>query len=308
MAFMHVPVLFHESITALNIKKDGVYADGTAGGGNHSLAIGEHLGKDGCLICVDRDIDAIEACRQKLGGLICTHLLLHDTFDHLPQYLQLNGIQLDGLLVDLGVSSYQLDTAERGFSYMANAELDMRMNKKDSLSAKQVVNTYSKERLEQIFFEYGQERYARSIASAIVLKRQIRPIDTTLQLVDIIKGAMPAKALREKQHPAKRVFQAIRIEVNDELGQVRRLLHSILPSIKSGGRICVITFHSLEDKLVKQVFYSLEHPCTCPPDFPVCVCGKVPVGKTEKVIMPSKEEVEKNPRSRSAKLRIFTKD
>lgn len=305
--FSHVPVLLQESITALNIKADGVYADGTAGGGNHSLAIGQHLNCNGRLICVDRDIEAIEACRQKLGRLSCTLSLLHSAFDRLPVYLSDNGILLDGLLVDLGVSSYQLDTAERGFSYMADAELDMRMNKEDAFDAKQLVNTYSKEDLERVFFEYGEERYARSIASAIVKQRQQRVIETTLQLVDIIKGAMPGKARQEKQHPAKRVFQAIRIEVNDELGQAKRLLTQILPCVNSGGRVCVITFHSLEDRLVKQTFAKMEHPCTCPPDFPVCVCGNRSQGKALKVISPSAAEVERNPRARSAKLRVFIK-
>ncbi len=306
--FEHVPVLLEESITGLNIKKDGVYADGTAGGGNHSLRIGQSLSSNGHLICVDRDIEAIGACRDKLGSLDCTLTLLHDTFCGLPQYLSENGLMLDGLLVDLGVSSHQLDTADRGFSYMVDADLDMRMNKDDVFDAKQLVNTYSKEQLERVFFEYGEERYSRPIASAIIKRRTEKPIQTTLELVDIIKKAMPAKALREKQHPAKRVFQAIRIEVNDELKQIDRLLHEIFPYINPNGRICVITFHSLEDKLVKHIFSKAEKPCTCPPDFPICVCGKKSLGTAEKVILPTEEEISRNPRSRSAKLRIFIRN
>ncbi len=306
--FEHIPVLFNETIEGLAIKPDGVYADGTAGGGSHSRAIGEHLSDKGALICVDRDIEAIGACSEKLSGLKCGLTLLHTEFALLPAYLRENEIMLDGLLVDLGVSSHQLDTAERGFSYMADAELDMRMNQEDKFSAKDLVNTYSKEDLERIFFEYGEERYSRSVASAICEYRKNKKIETTLELVDIIKSSMPAKALREKQHPAKRVFQAIRIEVNGELKQISDLLRDIMPQIKSGGRICVITFHSLEDRIVKTAFSKAQNPCTCPPDFPVCVCGKKPMGKALKPIVPSEKEISENPRARSSRLRIFIRE
>lgn len=306
--FEHIPVLFNESINGLNIISDGVYADGTAGGGNHSLGIGSRLGERGHLICLDRDIEAIRACSEKLGSINCTLTLLNDSFTTLPSYLRESKLMLDGLLLDLGVSSHQLDTAERGFSYMSDGILDMRMNSNAGISAKELVNTYSKEALEKVFFEYGEEKYSRSIASQIVEKRKEKQIETTLELVDIIKSAMPKKALREKQHPAKRVFQAIRIEVNDELNQVKTLLEEVVDYVKPGGRIAVITFHSLEDRLVKSIFNSFEKPCTCPPDFPVCVCGKKSLGKALKVINPSAEEIEENPRSRSAKLRIFIKE
>ena len=306
-SFEHIPVLFNESINGLNISEDGVYADGTAGGGNHSLGIGSHLREKGTLICLDRDIEAIRACRKKLGGLCCTLTLLNESFTALPSYLKESGLLLDGLLLDLGVSSHQLDTARRGFSYMSDGDLDMRMDCNAGFSAKELVNTYSKEALERVFFEYGEEKYSRSIASLIIEKRKEKPIETTFELVDIIKSAMPKKALCEKQHPAKRVFQAIRIEVNDELNQVKTLLENVIDYIKPGGRIAVITFHSLEDRLVKTIFAGFEKPCTCPPDFPVCVCGKKSLGKALKVINPTTEEIEKNPRSRSAKLRIFEK-
>ncbi len=306
--FEHIPVLFNQTIEGLAVKSDGVYADGTAGGGSHSRAVGERLSDKGRLICVDRDTEAIGACEKKLSGLKCGLTLLHTDFAKLPEYLRKNGIMLDGLLVDLGVSSHQLDTAERGFSYMADAELDMRMNRDDDFTAKDLVNSYSKEDMERIFFEYGEERYSRSVASAIAEYRKNKPIETTLELAEIIKSAMPAKALREKQHPAKRVFQAIRIEVNDELKQISDLLDGIMPLMNSGGRICVITFHSLEDRIVKTAFAKAQNPCTCPPDFPVCVCGKKSLGKALKPITPDGAEIERNPRSRSSRLRIFVRE
>ena len=289
--FGHIPVLFRETIDSLEIRPDGVYADGTAGGSGHSRAIGEKLSGEGTLICTDRDIDAVEECRKRLSGLECDCTVYHTTFTSLPDILRQRGQKLDGLLLDLGVSSHQLDEADRD----------------GALTAADIVNTYPEKALADIFFEYGEERYSRAIASAIVKRRQSSPILMTLDLVDVIKSAMPAKALREPQHPAKRVFQALRIAVNDELSQVSDLLRDIMPYMAPGGIISVITFHSLEDRIVKTAFATAENPCTCPPSFPVCVCGKKSRGKviTRKPIVAGQEELELNPRARSAKLRVF---
>ncbi len=305
--FSHIPVLFRETIDSLKIKPDGVYADGTAGGGGHSFAIGSQLSANGLLICTDRDTEAVAACTSRLDPLECKKEIYHAEFTNLPHILEEKGIKLDGLLLDLGVSSHQLDSAERGFSYMNDAPLDMRMNTDDTFTAADLVNTYSEQELARVFFEYGEERWSRSIAKKIVLQRQSAPINTTLELVNIIKSAMPAKALNEAQHPAKRVFQAIRIAVNGELSQIHDVLSDIIPYMNPNGRIAVITFHSLEDRIVKTAFASAEHPCTCPPNFPVCVCGKKSLGKviTKKPIVPSDEEMKTNPRSRSSKLRVF---
>ena len=305
--FEHIPVLFKETIDSLNINPCGVYCDGTAGGGNHSFAIGSKLNENGRLICTDRDMDAVNECQRKLSPLACNVEIFHTTYTSIPDILTDKKIKADGLLLDLGVSSHQLDEAERGFSYMQDAPLDMRMNREDSLTAADVVNGYAEDELAKIFFEYGEERYSRQIASKICKLRVNEKIETTLQLSDIIKSAMPPKALREAQHPAKRVFQALRIEVNSELTQVETLLENIFPVMNSGGRIAIITFHSLEDRIVKLAFAKAEKPCTCPPSFPVCVCGKTSKGKviTRKPIIPSSEELEINPRSRSAKLRVF---
>ncbi|MBQ1966000.1 MAG: 16S rRNA (cytosine(1402)-N(4))-methyltransferase RsmH [Clostridia bacterium] len=303
MEFKHVSIMVPEIIEALNIKPDGTYADGTAGGGGHSLAIGQHLSDAGTMICNDRDADALAACKERLKDLTCNLRLIRGTFSDLAENA---AVPFDGVLLDLGVSSYQLDCAERGFSYMHDAPLDMRMNRDDPLSAKEVVNEWSESELTRIFFEYGEERYSRRIASEIVKCRTIKPIETTFELVDIIKQSLPKAALKEKQHPAKRVFQAIRIAVNDELEQVRLALDSIVENMNDGGRIAVLTFHSLEDRIVKTAFARYERPCTCPPEFPVCVCGKKSLGKVIiKGISPSKEEIEANPRSRSTRLRVF---
>jgi len=292
-----------EILEALNLKPDGIYADGTAGGGGHSFAIGQRLSSEGTLICNDRDGDALKACEERLKDLSCNLRLIRGTFSDLVENA---GVPFDGVLLDLGVSSYQLDCAERGFSYMQDAPLDMRMNQSDKLSAKQIVNEWSEAELTRIFFEYGEERYSRRIASQIVQSRVRKPIETTLELVDIIKSALPKNALKEKQHPAKRVFQALRISVNDELGQISAALDSIVENMNDGGRIAVLTFHSLEDRIVKTAFARYERPCTCPPEFPVCVCGKKSLGKViVKGIPPTPEEIAENPRSRSTRLRVF---
>lgn len=307
MEFKHKSVLLNESIEALNIKKDGIYVDGTLGGGGHSYEILKRLGKDGKLIGIDRDIEAINAANAKLGSFE-NFYAVHDNHDNIIEILKrMNISAVDGILLDLGVSSYQLDEASRGFSYMHDARLDMRMNREDSLSAYEVVNEYSEEALNKIFFDYGEERYSRQIAKNICKKRQEQKIETTFELVDIIKKSIPVKALNEKQHPAKRVFQAIRIEVNDELIKLKQSVIDQIMSLNPGGRLAIITFHSLEDKIVKHTYEELEGRCTCPKDFPVCVCGYKSYGKivNKKAIISKKEELDENPRARSAKLRIF---
>jgi len=307
MEFKHKSVLLNESIEALNIKKDGIYVDGTLGGGGHSYEILKRLGKDGKLIGIDRDIEAINAANARLG-LFENFYAVHDNHDNIIEILKrMNISAVDGILLDLGVSSYQLDEASRGFSYMHDARLDMRMNREDSLSAYEVVNEYSEEALSKIFFDYGEERYSRQIAKNICKKRQEQKIETTFELVDIIKKSIPVKALNEKQHPAKRVFQAIRIEVNDELIKLKQSVIDQIMSLNPGGRLAIITFHSLEDKIVKHTYEELEGRCTCPKDFPVCVCGYKSYGKivNKKAIISKKEELDENPRARSAKLRIF---
>lgn len=307
MEFKHKSVLLNESIEALNIKKDGIYVDGTLGGGGHSYEILKRLGKDGKLIGIDRDIEAINAANARLGSFE-NFYAVHDNHDNIIEILKrMNISAVDGILLDLGVSSYQLDEASRGFSYMHDARLDMRMNREDSLSAYEVVNEYSEEALSKIFFDYGEERYSRQIAKNICKKRQEQKIETTFELVDIIKKSIPVKALNEKQHPAKRVFQAIRIEVNDELIKLKQSVIDQIMSLNLGGRLAIITFHSLEDKIVKHTYEELEGRCTCPKDFPVCVCGYKSYGKivNKKAIISKKEELDENPRARSAKLRIF---
>lgn len=307
MEFKHKSVLLNESIEALNIKKDGIYVDGTLGGGGHSYEILKRLGKDGKLIGIDRDIEAINAANARLG-LFENFYAVYDNHDNIIEILKrMNISAVDGILLDLGVSSYQLDEASRGFSYMHDARLDMRMNREDSLSAYEVVNEYSEEALSKIFFDYGEERYSRQIAKNICKKRQEQKIETTFELVDIIKKSIPVKALNEKQHPAKRVFQAIRIEVNDELIKLKQSVIDQIMSLNPGGRLAIITFHSLEDKIVKHTYEELEGRCTCPKDFPVCVCGYKSYGKivNKKAIISKKEELDENPRARSAKLRIF---
>ena len=307
--FYHVSVLLEECIEGLNIKPDGVYVDGTLGGAGHSsriaakLTTGRHIG-------IDRDPIALKAAAQRLKPWEDRVTLVHSNFCEIKSVLDdLNIEGVDGILLDLGVSSPQLDDGERGFSYMVDAPLDMRMNNEDSLSAHDVVNSWSFEELKKILYEYGEERYAPRIASAICSRREQKPIETTLELVEIIRSAMPVAALREKQHPAKRSFQAIRIAVNDELNSVAKVMEDAIPKLNKGGRLAVITFHSLEDRIVKNAMASAAKGCTCPPSFLVCVCGKKPQVKiiTRKPIISGEEELERNPRARSAKLRICEK-
>ncbi|MBR1842313.1 MAG: 16S rRNA (cytosine(1402)-N(4))-methyltransferase RsmH [Oscillospiraceae bacterium] len=302
----HIPVLLNECISNLEIKSDGIYVDGTLGRGGHSERIAEKL-QTGRLIAIDRDETAIREAGERLAPFGDKVKLVKANFRDIGAVLDSLSIdKVDGMLFDLGVSSPQLDDGKRGFSYMADAPLDMRMDRDEALSAWNVVNEWSEAELGRIIRDYGEERYWRSIAERIV---RARPVNTTLELVDIIKSAMPAKALREKQHPAKRTFQAIRIAVNDELGALADMLDTAMERLKSGGRLCVITFHSLEDKIVKSAVKSREDGCTCPPEFPVCVCGfRQTVRRvTKKPIVPTDEELEINPRSRSAKLRVIEK-
>lgn len=307
--FHHVSVLLNDCIEALNIRPDGIYVDGTLGGAGHSSQIAQRL-TTGRLIGIDRDPVALQAAGERLSSFGDRVILVHSNFCEMKQVLQSHGISgVDGILLDLGVSSPQLDDGQRGFSYMADAPLDMRMNGQDSLSAHAVVNTWPQEELKRILYTYGEERYAPQIAAAICRHREQKPIETTLELVDIIRGAMPPAALREKQHPAKRSFQAIRIAVNDELGAVEKIMAEGASLLNPGGRMAVITFHSLEDRIVKQGMNEWAKGCTCPPSFPVCVCGKKPLVRiiSRKPITADVAELEENPRSRSAKLRVCEK-
>lgn len=305
--FHHVSILLEECLTALAIRPDGVYVDATLGGAGHSLALAERLTGGGRLICIDRDDAALANAEKRLAPVRERVTLVKSDFRAIDQVLAGQGIDgVDGILFDLGVSSPQLDEAERGFSYMQDAPLDMRMDRQQQLTAFDVVNRWSRDELRQILFDYGEERYAPLIAAAIERRRAERPIETTQELVDIIKSAMPAKALREKQHPAKRSFQAIRIAVNDELAAVREAMEKAIDGLHPGGRLAVITFHSLEDRIVKSAFQQAAQGCTCPRDFPVCVCGKKPrvrlIGR--KPILPQEKEIAENARARSAKLRV----
>ena len=306
MEHLHYSVLLRECIDALNIRPDGVYVDGTLGMGGHSEQIAKRL-ENGLLIAIDRDRTALERAGERLAPFAERIRFVHGNFRDLKQILQSQGVEkADGMLFDLGVSSPQLDEAERGFSYMTDAPLDMRMDTSESLTAWFVVNKWPEEKLKQILFEFGEERYAPRIAAAIVRQRAAAPIDTTGELVDVIRSAMPAAALREKQHPAKRSFQAIRIAVNDELASIRELMDSASELLAPGGRLAVISFHSLEDRIVKNAIAAKERGCTCPRDFPVCTCGFKQTLKsvTRKPILPSERELSENPRSRSAKLRV----
>ena len=309
MEFSHVPVMLQPCIDALNIRPDGIYVDGTLGRAGHSREIAKRL-TTGRLICIDRDQAALDAAPQRLEGLMDRVTLVHGNFGDLTDILDELGVdKVDGMLFDLGVSSPQLDDAARGFSYMQDAPLDMRMDQSSALTAREVVNQWPEAELKRILWSYGEERYAPAIARTIVQRRADRPIETTLELVDVIKGAMPAAALREKQHPAKRSFQAIRIAVNDELGAVERMVGEAVPRLNAGGRLAIISFHSLEDRIVKVGMAEFAKGCTCPPDFPVCVCGKKPQIRLtpRKPIVADEEELKINPRARSAKLRVAEK-
>ncbi len=305
MEFKHVSVLLDECIEGLNIRPDGVYIDATMGGAGHSLEICKKLTENGTFIGVDRDQEAFAVATKRLENTGCKKQFIRSDFSRIADYVTDSA---DGILADLGVSSYQLDNKDRGFSYREDAILDMRMDQTSPISAKTVVNTYSVQELSYIISTYGEEKYAKSIASNIVKYRENKEIETTGELIDIIRSSMPAKSLREK-HPAKRTFQAIRIEVNTELDSLKKGLESFFSLLKPGGRMCIITFHSLEDRIVKEYFKSLVNVCTCPPEFPVCVCNKKPLAKiiTRKPILPTQDELNQNPRSKSAKLRIIEK-
>ena len=309
MEYTHKPVLLDACIQALNIRPDGIYVDGTLGRAGHSMEIARRL-TTGRLICIDRDQAAIDAARVRLAPWLDRVTLVRSNFSELGEILSGAGVSgADGMLFDLGVSSPQLDDASRGFSYMQDAPLDMRMDTSAPLSAYEVVNTWSQEELRRILYEYGEERYAPAIAKAIVRARETAPVNTTLELVEIIRGAMPPAALREKQHPAKRSFQAIRIAVNGELEELPPMLRAAAQRLHPGGRLAVISFHSLEDRIIKKTMQELATGCTCPPNFPVCVCGKKPQMKlvSRKPIVATEAELTYNPRARSAKLRVAEK-
>ena len=310
MEFRHVSVLYEPVLELLNVKPDGIYVDGTLGGGGHAAGVCERLSKEGVFLGIDRDKDALAAAQERLAPYPCKKIFVQSNYEDVKQVLWEQGIlQADGALLDLGVSSFQLDNPQRGFSYMHDAPLDMRMNADDSLTAETVVNEYSRQQLAKIIKDYGEEKWAARIAQFIAEARKEKRITTTTELVEIIKQAVPAAARRDGPHPAKRTFQAIRIEVNDELGQLSRAVNDFIDILAPGGRLAIISFHSLEDRIVKEAFQKRLNPCTCPPDFPVCVCGKKPdVRKiTGKPVEAGAEELAENPRSRSAKLRIIEK-
>ncbi|MBQ3105145.1 MAG: 16S rRNA (cytosine(1402)-N(4))-methyltransferase RsmH [Lachnospiraceae bacterium] len=309
MEFRHSSVLLWKTIESLNIHPDGIYVDGTLGGGGHSFQILQRL-QTGRLIGIDRDEAAIAAATKRLRIFEEKITVVRDNFCHIKPILKELGIGgVNGIVLDLGVSSYQLDTPERGFSYQHDAKLDMRMDRRQELTAGDIVNTYPEAELFRIIREYGEDRFAQNIAKHIVRARQEAAITTTFQLNEIIKAAIPAKVRATGGHPSKRTFQAIRIECNRELEILKEAVEDMIDVLLPGGRLCIITFHSLEDRIVKTVFRQRENPCVCPPDFPTCVCGKVSVGKviTKKPILPEEREMEENPRSKSAKLRIFEK-
>ena len=308
MEFKHKSVLLEETIENLNIKPDGIYVDGTLGGGGHSYEIAKRLTAGGRLIGIDQDADAIKAATERLKEFADRVTIVRNNYCNIADVLdELGIVKVDGIILDLGVSSYQLDTAERGFTYNVDAPLDMRMDQRQQITAKDIVNTYSEFDLYRIIRDYGEDKFAKNIAKHIVQAREVAPIETTGQLNEIIRAAIPAKVRATGGHPAKRTYQAIRIELNHELDVLQDSLDEMIQMLKPGGRLCIITFHSLEDRIVKTNFKRNENPCTCPPDFPVCVCGKKSLGKmlTRKPILPTEEEMEYNKRSKSAKLRVF---
>lgn len=310
MEFKHTSVLFDECIENLNIKPDGIYVDGTLGGGGHASGICEGLNEKGILVGIDRDQDALNASMERLKDFPCRKYFVKSNYSNIKAVLEELGIsKIDGALLDLGVSSFQLDNFKRGFSYMQDAPLDMRMNAEDNITAEEIVNTYSAKELNEIIRKYGEERWALRISEFIVKARKEKRLETTFELVTVIKAAIPAVARRDGPHPAKRTFQAIRIEVNDELGQLESAVDEFCDTMATGGRLCIITFHSLEDRIVKDIFNLRADPCKCPKDFPMCVCGKKADVKkiSRKPIIASKEELEINPRARSAKLRVAEK-
>lgn len=309
MDFKHISVLFNETIEGLNIREDGIYTDCTLGGGGHSKGILERLSKDGRLIGIDQDTDALKAASERLSDY-GNVTYVHSNFEKIKEIVKANAPEgVDGILADLGVSSYQFDNPERGFSYRFDAPLDMRMDRENSLTAYEIVNEYSESEIFRIIRDYGEDKFAKNIAKHICQRRTEKPIETTFELNEIIKAAIPAKMREKGGHPSKRTFQALRIECNRELEVLENSLEDMIDCLKPGGRLCIITFHSLEDRAVKNCFKKNENPCTCPPNFPVCVCGNVSKGKviTRKPITAGDDELENNPRSQSAKLRIFEK-
>lgn len=310
MEFSHVSVLLNECIEGLNIKPDGIYVDGTLGGAGHSSHIVEKLSSKGRLVGIDQDEEAIKVSEKKLKNYGKPVDIVHDNYVNCTCVLNKLNIQhVDGILLDLGVSSYQLDNKDRGFSYRFDTPLDMRMDVRNSLTAKEIVNNYSEHDLFCVIRDYGEDKFAKNIAKHIVKNRNEKPIETTFELNEIIKAAIPAKMRADGGHPSKRTFQALRIECNKELEVLKNSIDNMIDLLNPGGRLCIITFHSLEDRIVKNAFRKAANPCTCPPNFPVCVCGNVSKGKviTNKPILPSEEELENNSRSKSAKLRIFEK-
>lgn len=308
MEFSHKSVLLEETIEGLNIKPEGIYVDGTLGGGGHALEVVKRLGDKGRFFGIDQDEAAIEAASERLSDYRDKITLIHDNYENAVLRLREKGISgVDGIVLDLGVSSYQLDTIERGFSYKYDTALDMRMDRRQPLSAKEIVNDYSQKELARIIRDYGEDKFANNIAKHIVVEREKEEIKTTFQLNEIIKGAIPARMRETGGHPSKRTFQAIRIECNRELEVLKNSLEEMIAFLNPGGRICIITFHSLEDRIVKSAFKKQENPCICPPEFPVCMCGRQPLGKviTRKPVTPTEKEQERNSRSKSAKLRIF---
>lgn len=308
MEFKHKSVLLDETIESLNIKPNGIYVDGTLGGGGHSYEIAKRLTDGGRLIGIDQDEDAIRAAKERLSEFADRVTIVRDNYCNMPKVLDELGIsKVDGILLDIGVSSYQLDEAERGFTYKQDAPLDMRMDQRQEMTAKDIVNGYSEEDLYRIIRDYGEDKFAKNIAKHIVQARQIKPVETTFELDEIIKAAIPMKFRATGGHPAKKTFQAIRIELNRELEVLDESIDAMTDLLNDNGRLCIITFHSLEDRIVKTRFRKNENPCTCPPDFPVCVCGKKHKGKviTRKPIVPDEEELEENKRAKSSKLRVF---